>query len=137
MTSSSRASTMSRAGRSARDSSPTRCISVARRVSPGTCTQRGSSGTSRAASGEPNTQWPTSMRASTGPSGSPTRAPPGMGAMGVSTTSPSRGGSRSRLHVAKLDAAGISTKSPWRSSSVSLPDAASMVSRQLPCSSTT
>ena len=51
-----------------------------------------------------NTQLPTSLRSATGPFGSPIRAPPGMDAMGAVTASPSRGGCRSRLDVAKLRA---------------------------------
>jgi len=59
-----------------------------------------------------------------------------MGAMGVVTASPSRGGSRSRLLVAKLRAAGISAKSPWCKVMVSLRAGLSMVRWQLPSSTT-
>ena len=66
-TSRRRARMTSRAGRRARDSSPTSYTSVVSRRSPRTCTSCGSSDTSKAASGEPKTQLPTSNSTSGGP----------------------------------------------------------------------
>lgn len=135
-TSSSRSSTISRAGRSARDSSLIICTRVESRRSPRTQIHRGSRDTSNAASGEPNRHTPTSIRTSTAPCGSPTRAPPGIGTIGVAMGSPSRGGSRSRLEVAKPRAAGIMAKSPSSSVIVSSWPGPSTRSRQRPSSTT-
>ena len=109
-TSSRRDRITSRAGRCPRDSSPTSCTRVASRRSPRTCTSCGRSETSKAASGEPKTQWPTRYSTSGGPLCSPILNSPGCSATGTLSRSSEVIGAR--LDIIKPCAEGTRTKSP-------------------------
>ena len=108
-TSSRRVRTTSRAGREARDSSPTSCTSVASRLSPRICTSWGRSETSNAASGEPNRKCPIKKRTSGTPLCVPSRNSPSPSRTGAVTVSLGDGGAM--LDIERPNPEGIKTKS--------------------------